>query len=40
MMKFDGTEKIGDIVSQFPGAGHLFREYGIDFCCGGNPGPC
>jgi regulator of cell morphogenesis and NO signaling len=36
MMKFDGTEKIGDIVSQFPGAGHLFREYGIDFCCGGN----
>lgn len=33
---FTGSEKIGDIVSEFPGASNLFKEYKIDFCCGGN----
>jgi len=33
---FDGTETIGEIVAGFPGAGNLFKEYGIDFCCGGH----
>lgn len=34
--KFDGTEKIGDIVTVFPGASNLFKQAQIDFCCGGN----
>ncbi|CCQ96268.1 Iron-sulfur cluster repair di-iron protein [[Clostridium] ultunense Esp] len=33
---FTGSETIGDIVSSFPGASNLFKEYRIDFCCGGN----
>lgn len=33
---FDGSETIGDIVAGFPGAGHLLKEWKIDFCCGGN----
>ena len=33
---FNGTETIGEIVASFPGASNLFKEYGIDFCCGGN----
>ncbi|UOF91650.1 iron-sulfur cluster repair di-iron protein [Fodinisporobacter ferrooxydans] len=33
---YQGTEKIGDIVAEFPGASNIFREYKIDFCCGGN----
>lgn len=33
---FDGFETVGDIVAGFPGASHLFKEYKIDFCCGGN----
>lgn len=32
---FTGTEKIGDIVTVFPGASNIFKAYGIDFCCGG-----
>ncbi|MBA4602663.1 iron-sulfur cluster repair di-iron protein [Thermoactinomyces mirandus] len=36
MNRFDGTEKIGDIVSIFPGASNLFKQFQIDFCCGGN----
>ncbi|HTG71924.1 MAG TPA: iron-sulfur cluster repair di-iron protein [Candidatus Udaeobacter sp.] len=35
MTTFNGTEKIGDIVTNFPGASNLFKEYSIDFCCGG-----
>lgn len=31
-----GAEKIGDIVSSFPGASNLFKQNCIDFCCGGN----
>ncbi|CAG7641711.1 Iron-sulfur cluster repair protein YtfE [Paenibacillus solanacearum] len=34
--RFGGSEKIGDIVSEFPGASHLFKEVHIDFCCGGD----
>jgi len=34
--RFDGSEKIGDIVSEFAGASKLFKEFNIDFCCGGN----
>jgi len=34
--KFDGTATIGEIVAGFPGASNLFKEYKIDFCCGGN----
>ncbi len=34
--RFDGSEQIGEIVSIFPGASNLFKEYNIDFCCGGN----
>lgn len=33
---FNGSETIGDIVTCFPGASNLFKEYRIDFCCGGN----
>jgi regulator of cell morphogenesis and NO signaling len=33
---FNGTETIGEIAAGFPGACNLFKEYGIDFCCGGN----
>jgi len=34
--KFNVTDKIGDVVTIFPGASNLFLEYKIDFCCGGN----
>ena len=33
---FDETTKTGDIVTRFPKASHVFKEYRIDFCCGGN----
>ncbi|MGD8191251.1 iron-sulfur cluster repair di-iron protein [Brevibacillus ginsengisoli] len=35
-MKFNTTDKIGEIVARFPGASNIFKEYKIDFCCGGN----
>ncbi|CAH1208683.1 Iron-sulfur cluster repair protein YtfE [Paenibacillus plantiphilus] len=34
--RYDGREKIGDIVAEFPGASNLFKEAQIDFCCGGD----
>ncbi|UFJ41759.1 iron-sulfur cluster repair di-iron protein [Brevibacillus humidisoli] len=34
--RYSGEEKIGHIVSEFPGASNLFKELKIDFCCGGN----
>lgn len=34
--KFNGSNTIGDIVSNFPGASNLFKESRIDFCCGGD----
>ncbi|KQO17288.1 iron-sulfur cluster repair di-iron protein [Paenibacillus sp. Leaf72] len=36
MTIFNGTEKIGEIVTRYPGASNLLRAYNIDFCCGGN----
>lgn len=33
---FNGEEKVGAIVSDFPGASNLFKEVQIDFCCGGD----
>lgn len=36
MIKFDSSQKIGDIVVAFPKATDILKEYKIDFCCGGN----
>jgi regulator of cell morphogenesis and NO signaling len=36
MSKFNGNQHIGDIVAEFPKAADVFKEYKIDFCCGGN----
>ncbi|NLU51696.1 MAG: iron-sulfur cluster repair di-iron protein [Clostridiaceae bacterium] len=36
MKKFDINQKLGDIAAEFPKAAELFREYKIDYCCGGN----
>ena len=34
-MAFQSTQRVGEIVSAFPGASNLFKVHGIDFCCGG-----
>jgi len=34
--KFSGTDTLGNIVTEFPGASNLFKEARIDFCCGGD----
>ncbi|HYE82777.1 MAG TPA: iron-sulfur cluster repair di-iron protein [Clostridia bacterium] len=36
MNRFSSTQSIGAIVSALPKAGDVFKEYRIDFCCGGN----
>jgi regulator of cell morphogenesis and NO signaling len=36
MNKFNSNQKIGEIVNAFPKAAEIFKEYKIDFCCGGN----
>lgn len=36
MTKFNANQKIGEIVTQFPKAADIFKEYRIDFCCGGD----
>ena len=36
MSKFNSTQTIGMIVSAMPKASDIFKEYKIDFCCGGN----
>lgn len=33
---FTNDTKTGDIIIKFPAASKLFKEYKIDFCCGGN----
>lgn len=33
---FTGSETVGEIVTAFPGASNLMKEYKIDFCCGGS----
>lgn len=35
MNKFSSTQKIGNIATEFPKSKNLFKEYRIDFCCGG-----
>ncbi|MCF6094296.1 iron-sulfur cluster repair di-iron protein [Microaerobacter geothermalis] len=35
-MTLDRSIKIGDIVTQVPKTADIFKEYRIDFCCGGN----
>jgi len=34
--KFNSSQKIGEIVNAFPKAADIFKNYKIDFCCGGN----
>lgn len=36
MTVFSGEQKIGDIVTAFPKAADIFKEYRVDFCCGGD----
>ena len=34
--KFTGIQSVGNIVAEFPQAAEIFKEYRIDFCCGGD----
>lgn len=36
MNLINSNQSIGEIVSMLPKAGDVFKEYHIDFCCGGN----
>lgn len=36
MNTFNSNQKIGEIVNKFPNAADIFKEYKIDFCCGGD----
>lgn len=36
MNTFNSNQKIGKIVTKFPNAADIFKEYKIDFCCGGD----
>ena len=36
LVVFEGSEKIGDIVTKFPKAAEIFKNFNIDFCCGGH----
>ncbi|HEX2945535.1 MAG TPA: iron-sulfur cluster repair di-iron protein [Clostridia bacterium] len=33
---FESNQSVGEIVSRMPKAGDIFKQYRIDFCCGGN----
>ncbi len=33
---FTETDKLGDVVVKFPQAAEIFKQYHIDFCCGGD----
>lgn len=36
MSEFDVSQSIGEIVTLLPKASEVFREFSIDFCCGGH----
>ncbi|WP_166237791.1 iron-sulfur cluster repair di-iron protein [Paenibacillus turpanensis] len=36
MGAYSGAETVGAIVADFPGASNIFKEFQIDFCCGGH----
>lgn len=36
MNYMDNTISIGEVVAALPAAAGIFKEYGIDFCCGGH----
>jgi iron-sulfur cluster repair di-iron protein len=36
MNTFNSNQKIGEIVNKFPNSADIFKEYKIDFCCGGD----
>lgn len=36
MNKFSASQRIGEIVANFPAAADVLKEYRIDFCCGGD----
>ncbi|HBL06463.1 MAG TPA: iron-sulfur cluster repair di-iron protein, partial [Clostridium sp.] len=36
MNKFNSSQTVGEIVSIMPKASEIFKQYKIDFCCGGN----
>ncbi|ERI91686.1 iron-sulfur cluster repair di-iron protein [Clostridiales bacterium oral taxon 876 str. F0540] len=36
MGTFHSSQKLGEIVTKFPKAADVFKEYRIDFCCGGD----
>ncbi|MDF2677127.1 MAG: protein of unknown function ScdA domain protein [Bacillota bacterium] len=36
MNTFNSSQQIGEIVNKFPKAAEIFKEYKIDFCCGGD----
>lgn len=36
MSTFHSSQKIGEIVTKFPKAADVLKEYRIDFCCGGD----
>ena len=36
MNTFNSNQKIGEIVTKFPNAADIFKEYKVDFCCGGD----
>jgi len=36
MSVFNVSQSIGEIVSIMPKASEIFKEYNIDFCCGGH----
>lgn len=33
---FNVNQRLGEIVTKFPRAADIFKEYNVDFCCGGN----
>ncbi len=36
MNRFNSSQTVGEIVSIMPKASEIFKQYKIDFCCGGN----